>query len=211
MVFDNVLTKEEADRTIEEFWDEVETLLPNVKRKDTSTWDFYNRIGLNTYGFVGGQPLYRPQVWRNRSSHHVYDAFKLLYELQSGQKIQEPMLAIFDRGSLLRPTKDHAEWKIKPNPHFDLDPWEWTGVKKIVSLESKRENKYNETFSKWLSEGCFVPKVKNFTKLQGVLALSPTSKESGGFEGVCGFHNHIRRWCDDTKPGTKIVDSPELM
>ena len=61
------------------------------------------------------------------------------------------MLAIFDRGSLLRPAKDKPEWKIKPNPHFDIDPWEWTGVNKVGKLGWQRENRYNETFMAWLS------------------------------------------------------------
>lgn len=40
---------------------------------------------------------------------------------------------------------------------------------------------YNAYFSKCLGEGNYVPKVGNFTKLQGVLALSNTNLSSGGF------------------------------
>ena len=34
-----------------------------------------------------------------------------------------------------------------------------------------------------------------YTKLAGVLALSPTNSSSGGFECVCGFQNYIKSWC----------------
>lgn len=54
---------------------------------------------------------------------------------------------------------------------------------------------YNAYFSKCLGEGNYVPKVGNFTKLQGVLALSNTNPTSGGFECVCGFQNYIQEWC----------------
>jgi hypothetical protein len=40
---------------------------------------------------------------------------------------------------------------------------------------------YNSYFSKWLGEANYVPKVRNFTRLQGVLALSDTHPTSGGF------------------------------
>jgi hypothetical protein len=32
-----------------------------------------------------------------------------------------------------------------------------------------------------MGEGNYVPKVRNFTKLQGVLAFSKTDQKSGGF------------------------------
>ena len=59
----------------------------------------------------------------------------------------------------------------------------------------KYNNRYDDYFLQWLGEGNYVPKVRNFTKLQGVLGLSNTNKESGGFQAVCGFHKHIKRWC----------------
>ena len=37
-------------------------------------------------------------------------------------------------------------------------------------------NRYNYKFDSWLGEGCYVPQVRNFTKLQGVLGLSNTNQ-----------------------------------
>ena len=56
-------------------------------------------------------------------------------------------------------------------------------------------NQYNDWYGRWLGEGNFVPKVGNFTKLQGVLAFTSTNPESGGLEAVCGFQNYIKEWC----------------
>ena len=57
------------------------------------------------FGFVGEGPFIRgDQLWKNRHSDIIYKAFKTLYELSSGEKVEEPMLAMFDRGSILRPS-----------------------------------------------------------------------------------------------------------
>jgi ectoine hydroxylase-related dioxygenase (phytanoyl-CoA dioxygenase family) len=62
-----------------------------------------------------------------------------------------------------------------------------------------------------MGEGCFVPRVRNFTKLQGVLGLSSTTFETGGFQAVCGFHRHIRRWCLSTPYNTNVDACSELL
>lgn len=70
---------------------------------------------------------------------------------------------------------------------------------------------YNDSFSYWLGEGNYVPKVRNFTKLQGVLAFTNTKPKSGGFECVCGFQNYIKEWCMKNPKGTRITHCAELM
>lgn len=54
-----------------------------------------------------------------------------MYEITAGETIKEPLIALFDRGSLLRPSKLNPHWKIEPLPHFDINPWWWTKVKKV--------------------------------------------------------------------------------
>lgn len=56
-----------------------------------------------------------------------------------------------------------------------------------------------------------MPKVRNFTKLQGVLGLSDTVGETGGFEAICGFHNHIERWCNNTPYNYHFGNSQQMM
>ena len=76
------------------------------------SWDNFERYPyLHYYGFVDTQPINRPQIWKNRSNRNVYKAFKKMYEVTAGEALKEPLLALFDRGSLLRPSKLHPEWK----------------------------------------------------------------------------------------------------
>ena len=91
------------------------------------------------------------------------------------------MIAMFDRGSILRPSKLNPEWRIEAFPHFDINPWWWTKTKQVPEARWRSQNSYGYRFHRWLGEGCYVPKVRNFTKLQGVLGLSNTKGDTGGF------------------------------
>lgn len=118
---------------------------------------------------------------------------------------------MFDRGSILRPSKLNPDWRTGSIYHFDIHPWWWTNVVKISDYVWRRENYYDHRFSRWLGEGNYAPKVRNFTRLQGVLALSNTGPGTGGFECVCGFQNYIDEWCQKNEEGTRITRSKELM
>lgn len=83
---------------------------------------------LNRYGFVNDRPLSKPQLWKNRSSPKIYYAFKRLFQITSGNFLKEPLLALFDRGSILRPTINNPKWKTKNIYHFDIYPWWFTNV-----------------------------------------------------------------------------------
>lgn len=45
---------------------------------------------------------------------------------------------------------------------------------------------------------------RGYTKLAGVLALSDTNEESGGFQAALGFQNYIKKWCQKTNYGTRF-------
>jgi hypothetical protein len=104
-----------------------------------------------------------------------------MYEITSNESLSEPLLALYDRGSMMRPSKINKNWKSSPIYHFDIHPWWWTDVVKDPKSSWRRENVYNEKFKYWLGEGNYVPKVRNFTRFQGVLALSKTGPGTGGF------------------------------
>ena len=93
---------------------------------------------------------------------------------------------------MLRPSKIDSSWKTENFRHFDIQPWWWTGVCKASEKQWRKYNSYDVNFASWLGEGNFVPKIKNYTKFQGVLALSETRPKSGGFSCVCGFQNYIK-------------------
>ena len=88
-VFNDVINREEVDRTVDELWEDVqEAVYSKVDRKDPSTWKFEHVSYLNsflpTFGFVNYEPFSKMQMWKNRSNPRVYKAFKRLYELSSG-------------------------------------------------------------------------------------------------------------------------------
>lgn len=161
---------------------------------------------LHNFGFVGKKPTSQPQFWKNRCNPLIYSLFKRLYELASKQTMNEPMLCMFDRGSLLRPTNQNPRWRTSNIYHFDIDPWAWSG--RVPDEYWRRNNRYNSSYDSWMGEGCYVPQVNNYTKLQGVLALSDTGPNTGGFECVCGFQNYIHEWCAKNKVNTFIEESP---
>lgn len=79
-----------------------------MDRNDPNTWKFdgYQK----SFGFVGYEPLSQLQIWKNRANPKIYRVFKSMYELTSGHFVNEPLIACFDRGSMMRPSKLNPAW-----------------------------------------------------------------------------------------------------
>lgn len=121
-----------------------------IDRHKPETWKFENWRG--RYGFVNGVPLNYPQINSNRHNHKVHKAFKSVYELSTGRPLEEPLIAMFDRGSGMRPGKKHPEWVTDDIYHFDINPWWWTGVVKTTRKDWRATRDYiPDKFEKWLS------------------------------------------------------------
>jgi hypothetical protein len=107
----------------------IETSDDDIKRNDPETWDWTGPLG--RFGFINDKPLSRPQLWKNRAHPNTYKAFKSLFLITSKmESLDEPFLCLFDRASILRPTKLNPEWKTSSIYHFDIHPWWWTNVEK---------------------------------------------------------------------------------
>lgn len=74
---------------------------------------------------------------------------------------------------------------------------------------NRNYKRFND-FGIMLGEGNYMPNV-GYTKLAGVLALSDTNDESGGFEAALGFHNYLKQWCEVTEYGTHITQDKKLL
>lgn len=183
--------------------------IEEIDRHDKSTWNLKKWKG--NYGFVTFKPLNTLQVCLNRQNPKIYKAFKRMYELSSGKPLNEPLIAQFDRGSAMRPAKINPEWITKSIYHFDINPWWWTKVVPSAHKDWRSINDYvPEKFLQWKSQGNFLPFV-GYTKLAGVLALTDTNDNSGGFECVPGFQNTIGEWCKQTPFQTPIEKDQNLM
>lgn len=97
-----------------------------ISRKDPKTWNYAEKFG--DVGFVNYKPIVQSQICKNRSHPKVYRCFKSLFEIISGYPVDEPLLALFDRGSILRPAKLNPLWESSPLYHFDIHPWWWTNA-----------------------------------------------------------------------------------
>ena len=140
VVFDNIVTEEQAEKTIDELWLDVQYKCgKDHNRHDPKTWTFKGYKG--NYGFVNFDPIFTKQVCLNRQNPLVYKAFKSLYELSSGYQVNEPLLACFDRGSAMRPAGINKDWKTKDIYHFDINPWWWT---KVVHSEQKNWRRWDD-------------------------------------------------------------------
>jgi hypothetical protein len=204
VVFDNVLTNEEVDLTIKDLWIDINQYLQNFDEDiyvdETNCEELSYASYTNKYGFVNSGPINQLQCWKNRQNQKVYNAFKTLYNLTSSVDPCEQLIACLDRGSILRPTNINASWETKPIYHFDIDPWEFTETgpfRAELNTNKKSIIMYDpNNLTYMLSEGNF-GKYNGYPKLSGVIALSDTNENSGGFECFAGFHNYIHEWCED--------------
>ena len=201
VVFDEIMNEEEIERSIEELW----RCYPGVDRNDPNTWEYAH----SNHGFAGKGPFVGRQLWENRAHPNIVQAFKLLYELTSQKQLNEPLVACLDRGSLMLPTEGphgREEWKAKRIPHFDLNPFLWTGVGIPVEAYQGRKAKYND-FSFLMSEGNNLVR-HGYPKLRAVLQLSESTAETGGFECTVGLHRQLSEWCElSQKELNKMYDS----
>lgn len=187
VVFDNILTESEIDKSIDDLWKEY----PGAVRHYPSTWV----NALHPFSFVGEHPSDGVQLWDNRQNSNVYAAFKLAYEASSGKALKEPLVACLDRGSLMLPTQGpygKEEYKTTRIPHFDLNPYVWCGI-----CHGKDMPKYMayEQYHLMLSEGNNTAS-HGLPKLRAVLQLSESTELTGGFECMVGFHRQLRKWCE---------------
>jgi hypothetical protein len=186
VVFDNLLTEDEIEKSIDDLWEAY----PGAKRNDPSTWEnVYHK-----YGFAGQQPLNGLQIWDNRQNANIYEAFRLSYELMSDKPLNEPLVACLDRGNIMPPTRGEygrPEWRAIRNHHWDLNPYVWSGHFKRGEAENK---KFYSKYTSLLSEGNNTPSY-GLPKLRGVLQFSESSENTGGLELLSGFHRYVATWC----------------
>lgn len=186
VVFDDVLTEEQIERSIDDLW----KARPEAKRDDPNTWTEIH----HKYGFAGGSPLDGLQIWDNRQNENIYKAFKLCYELWSDKLVDEPLVSCFDRGNIMLPTQGEfgkEEWKSLRNPHWDLNPYVWT---EQYTPQGSENRKFYSSYSSLLSEGNATPSY-GYAKLRAVLQLSESRENTGGFECLAGFNRYIQTWC----------------
>eukprot|EP01126_Amoeba_proteus_P048228 TRINITY_DN5562_c0_g1_i2.p1 TRINITY_DN5562_c0_g1~~TRINITY_DN5562_c0_g1_i2.p1 ORF type:complete len:330 (+),score=53.15 TRINITY_DN5562_c0_g1_i2:681-1670(+) len=185
VVFRDILVQHEMDDLTQEILNDF-----HVDLQDCTTWR------RSRTSFVGQEPFTGIHAWQTRQHPNVYEAFSTLYKALSHDPSQvTPLIACVDRGSVMVPTKGKGseQYLTSRLPHFDMNPFEWCGLMKVNGRG--RVQPY-DNWSKMLSEGNHSNNV-GYPKLRGVLSLTKSGLDEGGFECVVGFHNILREWCEE--------------
>ncbi|CAF0728421.1 unnamed protein product [Adineta steineri] len=180
VVVRNMIDSEaQIDDTIDEIWSLLRVLNPKIDKNDSSTWD--NKywpiyMGLKDGGFISHMAdVATKMCWENRQNPNVVKLFQTLLK-------QNDLWVKFDRYGMMRPTKgitfknnnDDGSVVIEDRPDWRSKP-------------------------NWLHWDQNPWKYPDFMGVQGLLALSDTNPNTGGFHCVPGFTHHFKQWSIDNE------------
>jgi len=140
-------------------------------------------MGLSDGGFVSHYSDVELQwSWNNRQEPNVYRTFSLILG-------REDIWVRYDRSGIMRATKGI---KLKDGTVMDKPEW--------------------KTKPNWLHWDQNPWKEPNFVRVQGLLALTDSNNETGGFHCVPGFTSRFFDWQKENKSKEKrggLVNVPE--
>ena len=203
VVFSDVLTPAECTATVDELWRVLEAETPGVTRDATESWGM---LSAQTYGLVGKDVLFTPQVVRNRQNPRLVACFAALLGADARPEApqRDGLVVSTDRCCLFRPTQagrtvgvDHPEWRTRENLHLDLHPWAFRDPE-AVSRQAVEAMTYASPrdFSKennWVN-------AETGPHIQAVLALANNAAEDGGTVIVPNFARAFDAWVDALGP-----------
>eukprot|EP01114_Cavostelium_apophysatum_P019571 TRINITY_DN6344_c0_g2_i1.p1 TRINITY_DN6344_c0_g2~~TRINITY_DN6344_c0_g2_i1.p1 ORF type:complete len:377 (-),score=68.61 TRINITY_DN6344_c0_g2_i1:256-1386(-) len=202
VVVKDVLSADEVRQSIDEVWDFVCSNQwgwdgKKVDRDDPNTWGNDYWPAGRKLGLLGSQEATGTMAWNNRQNSRLYQVYSKLMNMNE-------LWVSVDRWGIMRPTigvpfknaetgeterKDMPDWRSAELwLHWDLNPWRWTG-----SAEGKEY-----AFEGFIIEGNGSKNDGNL-KLQGLVALTDSREDDGGFCTVPGYHKHLKEWSERTK------------
>jgi len=99
------------------------------------------------------------------------------------------------------PTMNRDEWRTEEVwLHWDLNPWLWTGTKEGEDY----------SFDGFISENNGSRNTGQ-RKLQGLIAITESREEDGGFCTVPGFHKYLKDWSERTFPSDYCASNIKRM
>jgi len=187
VVVRDVVDSEQVTKTVDEIWsckEGPQWEVSCVVRDDPLTWDNNNwmrKFGDVKNGFVNGfSETEVRESWNNRQNPNIYELFCNILG-------RDDLWVKFDRYGLMRPTKDI---KIKAPTTRLIDRPEWLTV---------------ENWLHWDQNPWRQPQFKG---VQGLLALSDSTENTGGFICVPGSHHIFTAWAQhyiDNSSGVEFV------
>lgn len=173
--------------------------LPNYKELQGLQWDAISESAYNTKrGFLGFEPPWSQVAWENRFA--LYPAYSVLFN-------RSDLLVKLDRYGLMRPTR-----------FLEADASSSTAAASSAQSCSSGEQKAGlvsrddwQTESRWLHWDQNPWEEPDFVRVQGVLAISDHTENSGGFHCVPGFAPQWKAWGEANKASKRtgaLVDVP---
>ncbi|EFC47465.1 predicted protein [Naegleria gruberi] len=225
VVFRNVLNEEEVDRSLDDVWNILEKE-EHMKPNDPETWKKGSRMGI-----VGNDVYWTRVGMENRQNEKLVKCFELVYGMDRSK-----LWTSFDRIGVLKPTVDvpvpyndsnslpksrqlsempsetslvqKKELKTESQwLHWDLNPYYCLGE---YPAQAEDENDNKQIIGSNPDYYFIVENNSNYEviRLQGILAISETREQDGGFVCVPGFVQHVKEYAEklrDYKPGPRCT------
>lgn len=185
VVIPNAVPRENLDALVEQIWTFLE-----MEENDRESWykyKPYTREDLcSPISQAGMVEMYQHQsLWNNRQFPRLHQAFS---EMLGTEKLWVSL----DRANMKPPDRpDRPEWGHKGMIHWDID----TGELPLLVGD--------EIAATWL------PNPDTHIGLQGVLYLTDTDVDQGGFQCIPGFHRTFYDWVA-TQPADRNPRFPDM-
>ncbi|UJR29326.1 hypothetical protein I4U23_010538 [Adineta vaga] len=178
VIRDIIDSKLQIEDTINEIWDLLRVLNPKINKNDSSTWEntyWPIQMGLKDGGFISHMSdVATKMCWQNRQHPNIVKLFQILLQ-------RDDIWVKFDRYGMMRPTKGITFKNPDDGSNTIEDRSEW-------------RSKPN-----WLHWDQNPWKYPDFMGIQGLLALSDTNPNTGGFHCVPGFTHRFKQWSIDNE------------
>ncbi|CAF1414000.1 unnamed protein product [Adineta ricciae] len=178
VIRDIVDSQSQIENTVDEIWNLLRVLNPKIDKNDSSTWEDANwpiQMGLKDGGFISHMSdVATKMCWENRQHPNIVKLFQILLQ-------QDDLWVKFDRYGFMRPTKD-IPFTNKDN--------------NSITIEDRPEWRSKPNWLHWDQNPWKYP---DFMGIQGLLALSDTNSNTGGFHCVPSFTHRFKQWSIDNE------------
>ena len=203
VVFRNVFSADECEKTRDAMWSLIEQGNPGFVRDDQRTWDEFKATG--KYGLGARGPVFHPQLVRNRQNPNLSRVLSTVLGVA-----EDDVMVSHDRYTIYRAThldatlfggsgsgngRDGSRFRTgRRNVHLDLNPWWW--------LESSRDILVGANSLRYSDAQDFVKENNLIVASMGphvqcVLNFADNLEQDGGTLVVPRFHARLREWSEE--------------
>lgn len=180
VVFRNVLSPQECQATLDEFWNQE-----GLDRNNPVTWETYwSSQRFKRFAIIGSFPdIESLTQLANRQNPNVHKGFSMIFGT-------EKLWVDHDRLGIMRPTKGI----VFPNSNEPVDKPAWRTIERWLHLDSNPNTgevslaSFEKTYSNTKVD------LEKTLMLQGLITLTDAREEDGGFQCVPGFHKYCSAW-----------------